>query len=91
MITEENILKHEWVGLNIEIIDSCNKTHKGIKGKIIDETKKMIVILTEKGIKKIPKKEIIFKLYLPHNETKIIKGVNVVFSPEERVKKVKNK
>ncbi len=51
--------KGELIGLNIEVIKSNNKANIGIKGKIIDETKNMIIIKNEKGIKKLIKKQIL--------------------------------
>ncbi len=55
MITRENILFHELIGLNAEIVKSNNKQMIGFVGKIIDETKYMFTLRTESSIKKIPK------------------------------------
>jgi len=41
MITKENIISHELIGLKTEIIDSSNKEILGLNGTIIDETKSM--------------------------------------------------
>lgn len=56
MITKENIISHELIGLKTEIIDSSNKEILGLNGTIVDETKSMFVIDTTLGYKKIPKK-----------------------------------
>jgi len=55
MITPENIIAHELIGLNTEIIDSSHKDFIGLNGTIIDETKFMFVLNMPKGYKKIPK------------------------------------
>jgi ribonuclease P protein subunit POP4 len=53
----ENILFHEWIGLNIKISESSQTSLKNISGKIIFETKNMLIVRTlNNGIKKIPKK-----------------------------------
>jgi len=40
MITPKNIFRHEIIGLKVEIVESPHKDFKGLKGKVIDETKK---------------------------------------------------
>ncbi len=39
-----DFLRGEFIGKNVEIIDSSNKDLIGIKGKIVDETKNMFEI-----------------------------------------------
>jgi len=46
------------IGSNIEIKESKNKSLIGLKGKVIDETKNMFTIETQKGIKKIIKTQV---------------------------------
>jgi RNase P/RNase MRP subunit p29 len=54
-ITTENI------GKKIKITEAKNKSLEGVQGEIIDESKNMLHLKTEKGIKKLIKKQIIFK------------------------------
>jgi ribonuclease P protein subunit Rpp29 (EC 3.1.26.5) len=39
-----NILYHELIGLDVTVEDSKNPYQVGIKGKVTDETKKMLMI-----------------------------------------------
>lgn len=55
MITRENIYQHELVGLDAKIVQSSNQQMVGIKGTVINETKSMLQLQTQKGIKNIPK------------------------------------
>jgi ribonuclease P protein subunit POP4 len=48
MRNAENILRHELIGLECEIVSASNKNANGIKGKIVDETMKTVVIESEK-------------------------------------------
>lgn len=82
----KEITRHELIGSEIEITSSSNPNLKGIKGKIIDETKNMLLIETEKGVKKIIKNQIKMKL---NTQRKIIEieGKKIVGRPEERIKK----
>ena len=55
MITADNIVSHELIGLNTEITQSTNPQVVGLNGRIINETKSMFTINTEKGLKSIAK------------------------------------
>ena len=69
MITLENILMHELVGLKTVISDSPDKHIIGLYGTIVDETKSMFVINTKKGLKMIQKKHNTWKLHVNNKET----------------------
>ena len=43
-ITKRNIRRHELIGLNASVTSSKNKADAEIKGKIINETQKSLVI-----------------------------------------------
>jgi len=85
----ENILFHEWIGLKIKISECSQTGLTNLTGKIIFETKNMLVLRTLNGIKKIPKK-IIRKciLYLPSTVC-FISGNQLIGRPEDRVLKIK--
>ena len=55
MITAENFIQHELIGLSTSITNSSNPQLIGINGTITDETKSMFTLKTAKGIKLIPK------------------------------------
>ena len=46
------------IGSRIKIIKSSNKQLEGMSGEVVDETKNTIIIKTEKGIKKVIRKQI---------------------------------
>ncbi|MCW1292320.1 MAG: ribonuclease P protein subunit [Candidatus Rehaiarchaeum fermentans] len=56
------------IGKEVEILDLENKPY--IKGKVIMETKNLLVLLTNKGIKKIIKQNKKIVIYI-NNEKKI--------------------
>jgi len=86
MIKPQNILKHELIGLSCEIISSKNKSQIGLKGEIIDETMKTLLIETDKGRKRIEKKGTIFRIKL--NDKKLHIDGNFLFGrPEDRIKR----
>jgi len=89
MISIENLVYHELVGLKIKILLSSQNNMKNLLGNIIFETKNMLILRTSKGIKKIPKK-IILKaiLYLPTTAC-FIRGNQLIGRPEDRILKIK--
>lgn len=75
----------ELIGAMVEIIKAANKTDKGQKGKVIDETKNTITIKTKEGNKKFIKNTIIFKIKTKHEET-IIDGKTITKRSYDRIK-----
>lgn len=80
---KKEIIMGELIGKQTEVIKSTSKELIGKKGKIIDETLKTLIIEDEnKQIKTIPKKGTTFKI-----EKEEIKGKEIMYRPEERIKK----
>jgi ribonuclease P protein subunit POP4 len=87
MITEKNLVRHELIGLEVEIRKSTNKSQIGIKGRVVDETYNMLVIETENGEKKVEKKSCVFVFKLPNGKKVEVEGWVLVGRPEDRIKK----
>ncbi len=84
----KDLLRSEFIGLNVEIIESRNKDLVGIKGKVIDETRSAFKIMTSKGMKIVLKEQI--TLMVEKNENKFrIDGKLLINRPEDRVRKLK--
>ncbi len=81
-----NKLKKEFIGLEVEIQESRNKTLEGLKGCIIDETKNTFRIKTSDDVKTVMKNTSVFMIGKDR-----ICGDKIVKRPHERIKlKVKN-
>jgi ribonuclease P protein subunit POP4 len=87
MITEKNLVRHELIGLEVEVKKSTNKTQIGIKGRIVDETYNMLVIDTGGKEKKVEKKSCVFVFKLPNGKKVEVEGWVLVGRPEDRIKK----
>jgi len=84
-ITRDNLGCHEWIGLNARVAESSDKSRIGIRGKIIDETKNLIVIETANGEKKLPKREV--KLMVEIGKEKVLLDCSRLSQkPEDRIK-----
>jgi ribonuclease P protein subunit POP4 len=86
-ITPENLVRHELIGLKVEVKKATNKYLLGLKGLVVDETYGMLTIETEKGEKKVQKKGTIFIFHLPNGKRVEVDGSLLVSRPEDRVKK----
>ena len=84
MITAENIVAHELIGLRTEIIESTNSQIIGLNGTIINETKSMITINTINGTKMIPKSNSSWK-FLVENKEIILNGSKIAKRPYDRI------
>jgi len=85
-ITPRNILQHELIGLDCQIKSAKNSCQIGIKGRIIDESLKIIKIKTGKKILVIPKAGTIFRINLSSQKVDI-SGNMILARPEDRIKK----
>lgn len=85
MITSQNILRHELIGLDVLVSGADNPLHRGLYGRIIDETKNLLVLETTNGIKRIPKMHSRFQLHLPGSDLVEIDGSVMALAPEKRI------
>jgi len=86
VITPKNLVKHELIGLEVEVADSTNKFNVGMKGLVVDETKNTLTIETERGLKKIQKKGSIFIFKISSGKKVKVNGNKIAVRPEERLK-----
>lgn len=85
MRSYKNILRHELIGLECEVVKSLNKIQTGMKGKIVEETMKTVVLKND-GLKRIQKKGTVFRLNLEEGKVDV-EGDLIVSRPEDRIKK----
>ena len=76
MITADNIISHEFIGLNTEIVKSTNPQVIGLNGRIINETKSMFTINTEGGVKSIAKSANRWKFSIG-NKNVVVEGTKI--------------
>ena len=79
-----NIPILEIIGLTCTVDNSTNKELVGITGKIINESKNMLILDTKFGEKLIPKKICTFKIS-NHNDTTTISGTKLYNRSHERL------
>ena len=90
---------HELIGLEVKIVDSTNPSYIGTRGRVIDETKNMLVIENSNSRElKIPKADSEFIFRIPaklsekgrRSDTFVkIQGNLLLSQPENRIKNIK--
>ncbi len=86
-ITEQNLKKHELIGLIAEVSEAKNKYNLGLKGKIVNETYHTIQIKTQNKIKRLFKKNISLSIKLPSGKKVQVSGEEIEKRPWDRLKK----
>ncbi|MEM4717822.1 MAG: ribonuclease P protein subunit [Desulfurococcaceae archaeon] len=85
----ENIYYHELIGLKIRILQYPDEKVVGLEGIVVDETLKILVIeKADKSVIKVFKANGIFEFTLPNGEKVIIKGIDMIGRPWDRLKKL---
>lgn len=82
----KDIIRHELIGLEIEVTASKNKSLVGIKGKIVDETKNTLKVRKDSRVLTIMKNAIMFKANIDGKNVEI-DGSCLTGRPEDRIKK----
>lgn len=85
MITLNNIVTHELIGLKTEVVESTDQHIMGLSGKIVDETKSMFLIKTQSGLKNIPKNSNKWKFHI-NGQNITLSGSLIQKRPEDRLR-----
>lgn len=90
-----NLIYNELIGLEVEVVDSTNKCVIGIRGKVVDETRNMLVLENHTTFEKmVPKSGSTFVFRIPDPSKGNIMYVEVegnllISQPENRTKNIK--
>jgi ribonuclease P protein subunit POP4 len=88
MITPQNLVRHELIGLKVKIADSTNSALIGLQGRVVDESRNTLTIEAKGKEKSLIKDQCVFSFLLPDKKTRVkVDGSVIVARPEDRVKK----
>jgi ribonuclease P protein subunit POP4 len=85
-ITPQNILRHELIGLDVRVARATNPNLRGVKGKIVDESRNMIAVVDRGRKMLIPKNVATFRFKLEDGTVVDVDGTRLVARPENRLK-----
>ena len=86
-ITEKNILRHELIGLDVEVVRDSNISNISLRGRVFDETRNTLLIKINEGSKRIAKQNAVFRFKLLDGATLDVDGRALIGRPEDRVKR----
>ena len=86
-ITPQNILAHEWIGLQVTVKSSPDPGLSGLAGTVRDETRNTLLIEAQSRLVTVPKLKTRFIATLPTGEAIHVEGPLLRHRPEDRVKK----
>ncbi len=86
-VNKQNLLRHELIGLSVEVADSSDQNLVGKKGTVVDETQNTIAIEEGDEVKSLQKSAVVLRVTLPDGEQVQVDGKKLVARPEDRRKK----
>ena len=89
MVSGRNLARHELIGLTVTVVRCPDPSIGGAEGSVVDETRNSVVIKRSTGGKRIRigKAGCVFRFLLPDGSSADIDGNNIMFRPEDRVKR----
>jgi len=86
-ITARNILRHELIGLDVEVVRASNPSQVSIRGRVVDESRNTLLIQRGDARKRVAKQAAVFRFKLPDGTAVEVEGSAIVGRPEDRVKR----
>jgi len=85
---EGDFRRREFIGLEVEVLDSTCPSFVGLRGKVVDETRNTLKVDVG-GSEKIVPKDCCEFLFVEGRATHRVSGKDIRFRPEDRIKKVR--
>ncbi len=82
-----NLRKHELIGLRVEVLGATDPTQAHLHGRVVDETRNMLVLEVAGEEKRIPKHGSRFRFDVQGGLE--LDGDEIRYRPEDRVKKAR--
>ncbi len=82
-----NLRKHELIGLRVQVLRATDPGQVRMSGRVVDETRNLLVIEAGGVEKRIPKQGARFRFEVQGGIE--VEGDDIRFRPEDRVKKAR--
>jgi ribonuclease P protein subunit POP4 len=80
--------RREFIGLEVEVLDSTCPEYIGIRGRVVDETRNTLKIEQQGRERTVPKDCCEFR-FDEAGKAHVVSGKDIKFRPEDRIKKVR--
>lgn len=87
MITAQNLLAHEWIGLRVTVKKSPDPGVTEVAGYVRNESRNTLTIEHNSRKLRVSKPHSIFVVRLPSGEETTVDGARMMYRPEDRVKR----
>jgi len=87
MLRPESIARHELIGLQVIVKSSTNPCLEDLSGRVVDESRNILLLETERGLKRIPKGGTSLIFALPTGQKVWVDGSILISRPENRINK----
>ena len=84
-----NLVFHELIGLQVRILRSLNPAFENLRGVVVEETSRTLLISSRGRYLRVPKQGSLFVFLLPSGEEVLVEGDNILGDPAERSKRLK--
>lgn len=81
-------MRLEFIGLEVEVIESRHPGYRNVHGRVVDETKNTLTIATERKEVVVPKRSNTFQ-FTCGSERIPVQGTEIQHRPEDRIKKIR--
>lgn len=81
------LVKHELMGLDVEVVDAADPNQRGMHGRVVDETRNTLVLEGDGREVRIPKAGTTFRFAV--DDGLLVTGDRLRYRPEDRVKKAR--
>ncbi|MDY6761550.1 MAG: ribonuclease P protein component 1 [Candidatus Nanohaloarchaea archaeon] len=82
----ENLVRHELIGLPVDVVSAADPGMEGASGQVVDETRQTLVVAQDGDEVQVPKEGARFRFELEDAEV-AVDGDILVARPEERILK----
>ncbi len=86
--THKNLVYHELIGLEVEVLNHPDPSVIGVKGIIVWETKRTLIVSSRGKHLVILKTGGLFRFKLPHGELVELRGDHLMGTPIERARRI---
>ena len=86
-IATDYFLRHELIGLKVNVLQSSNPLLMGIKGVVLDETKNTLIVKVNSDKKRLPKKDVVYGFSLSNGTFLEVEGRQLQERPVDRIRR----
>jgi ribonuclease P protein subunit POP4 len=86
-LNPESLARHELIGLQVRVAESCDPGLIGLSAEVVDETRNTFLLETHSNVLRIAKKNTSLIFTLPDGQNVRVFGSILISQPENRITK----